>query len=139
MPPVPSLCLTTPNHQGATTRKDDQNFDSTKLEKSGTKRDDTVATRRSGSVKQATKCSITEKSSSAETLKDQFLLIGLPPPVVRADPIKKVQAVDRNMQIQCSQVNAYGTGIRSSPPSISQEEPSTSLEVKAGKVIPLSL
>lgn len=134
MPPVPSVCLTTPNHQGATTRKDGQNFDSTKLEKSSTKRDDTSASR-SGPVKQAAKCSITEKNRSA----DQFLLIGLPPPVVRADPVKKVQAVDHNMQIQCSQVNVYATGIKSSPPSVSQEEPSASLEVNAGKVITLSL
>lgn len=150
MPSDPPVCLTVSEHQGVTVRKDDLGFDSTKPDKRSTRRDDPTAMRRSSSVKQATKCSVTENSCSlGTTLKDQFFLIGLPPPVVKADPNKKVQTVDHNMQIQCSQVNTYSTGIKNSAPAaspilnglipavlcVSQELPSTPLDVIAGRVI----
>lgn len=145
LPSVPPVCLTVSEHQGVTVRKEDRNFDNTRL---GIRRDDAASMRRSSSVKQATKCSVTENGfSTASTSKDQLLLIGLPPPVIRADPNKKVQTVDHNIHTQCSQVNTYSTGINNSPPAaspipnepsvvgLSQEEPSTSLIVEAGRVL----
>lgn len=131
-------------------RKDNLRFDSTKPDKRSTRREDPTAMGRSSSVKQAAKCSVTENSCSpGTTLKNQLFLLGLPPPVVKADPNKKVQILDHNMQIQCSQVNTYSTGIKNSPPAaspilngsiplvlcVSQEGPSTSLDVVAGRVI----
>lgn len=148
MPSVPPVCLTVSEHQGVTVRKEDLNLDSTKLDKRSTRRDDAASMRRSSSVKQATKCSVTENGcSNGTSLKDPFLLIGLPPPVVRADPNKNVQTVDHSIR---TQVNSYSTGIHSSPPAaspipegpvscvvgLSQEEPSTSLVIGAGRVIP---
>lgn len=145
MPSVPPVCLMVSERQGVTGRKDDHSFDSTKLDKRSTRRDDPAAARTSVSVKQATKCSVTEtRCSTGTTQKDQLLLIGLPPPVLRADPKKKVHAVDL-MQIPCSQVNTYSASSPAASPSpnglmpcvlgISHKEPSTLLDVVAGRVI----
>lgn len=101
-------------------------------------------------MKQPTKCNVTENNcSSLTTLKDQFVLVGLPPPVVKADSNKKVQVLDHNMQIQCSQVNTYSSAVKNSPPAaspiqngsipvvlcVSQEGPSPSLDVIAGRLM----
>ncbi|TNN04444.1 hypothetical protein fugu_001473 [Takifugu bimaculatus] len=146
LPSVPPVCLTVSEHQGGTVRKEDLHFDSTKLDKRSTRRDDAASMRKSSSVKQATKCSVTENGcSNGTTLKDPFLLIGLPPPVVRADPNKNVQTVDHSIHTECTQVNPYSHGIHNSPPAaspipegpvscvvgLSQEEPSTSLVIRA--------
>ncbi|CAG08203.1 unnamed protein product [Tetraodon nigroviridis] len=141
----PPACLTAAEHQAATARKDGLGFDGTKPDKRSTRRDDPTAARRSSSVKQATKCSAAENGCSpGTTLKDQFLLIGLPPPVVKADPNKKVQTADHNMQTQCSHVDTFPTDVQSLPAEspipnrsfplvlrVSQEGPSTSLDIKA--------
>lgn len=124
-------------------RKDDLTLDGAKPVKSSTRRDDPTAARRSGSVKQATKCSAAENGCPpGATFNDQFFLIGLPPPVVKADPNKKAQTVSQTVQTQCSQVNSCSTAATailngSIPVELcgSQEGPSSSLDVTAGSVI----
>lgn len=145
------MCLTVSEHKGVTVRKEDFIIDSTKLDKRSTRRDDAASMRRNSSVKQATKCGVTENGcSNGTTLKDQFLLIGLPPPVVRADPNKNVQTIDNSILTECTQVSSDSAGIHNSPPpaspipegqvscvvGLNQEEPSTSLVIRAGRVIP---
>lgn len=149
MPSDPPVCLTVSEQQGVAVRKDGLRFDSTKADKRST-RDDPTAMRGSSSVKKATKCSVPESSGSpGPALKDQFFLMGLPPPVVKADPNEKVQTLDHDMQIRRSQVNTYSAGIKNSPPAgnaipngsiplvlcVSQEGSSTSRDGIAGRVI----
>lgn len=143
LPSDPPVYLTVSEQQGVTVRKDDLMFDSAKPVKSSTRRDDPTAARRSSSLKQATKCSAAENGCPpGATFNDQFFLIGLPPPVVKADPNKKVQTVSQTMQTQCSQVNSCSTAatpiLNGSIPFVlcgSQEGPSSSLNVMAGSVI----
>lgn len=143
LPSDPPVCLTVSEHQGVTVRKDDLTFDDAKPVQSSTRRDDPAAARRSSSVKQATKCSAAENGSPpGATFNDQFFLIGLPPPVVKADPNKKAQTVSQTMQTQCSHANSCSTAataiLNGSIPVVlcgSQEGPSSSLDVMAGSVL----
>ena len=103
LPPVPPICLTLCEHQGAAGGKDASNCGSTKVEIRSTTKEMTTTTRRSHSAKLATKCSQTLNSCATTTALDNQLLVRGGPPAV-------------NKPIQCPPGNTLSTCRRSSPP-----------------------